>query len=66
MTPEEVRDFYYAEYNRLSKAHCGEWSKPLVQNELSIKAFGTLAEKIRSDCAEELAKKYLETSYKFT
>lgn len=59
MTPEKVRDLYYEKYRLYMKENHHQWDKPIIQEELSLRAWADVIESIKSDCLREMAEKYL-------
>lgn len=61
MTPEEAHDFFHEAKREERLSLCGQWSKPVVQKEICIKAFARLLEKIEEEMTVKFVNKYFES-----
>ena len=61
MTPEQAEEIFYKTYKEESLKQSLEWSKPVIQKEVQMKAFESLIEAVKEEFVREQAVKYLES-----
>lgn len=59
MTPEKARDLYYERYSEYMKSQHRQWDKPVIQDELSLRAWADVIDAIQSECDKDWAERYL-------
>ena len=62
MTPKEARDLYDETYRAERLKLCGQWSKPVIQEELSLKAWEVVIKAINQENDLRLVDAYLKQS----
>jgi hypothetical protein len=60
MTPEQAEEIFYKTYREEQAKQQMEWSKPIIQKEVRMRAYEALIEAVKEECVREQAVKYLE------
>jgi len=62
MTPEQAEEIFYKAYREEQSKQSLNWSKPVIQKEVRLKAYQSLISEIENEFIKRQAEQYLSRS----